>query len=338
MREAQGKIIGTSSIGEDITERKLAEDARNESEAKFSSAFQSSPVALAILALDGKFVDTNKSFCKLVGYSREEIIGKNIIDLGLISAEDRAKLVAAIESAKGSATSAEVTFYIRDGSVRYILYSTSTISLQGIPHRLSTGIDITERKQAEKEIIFRNKLLSQMGNLAKVGAWEIDVLTMKQEWSDEAYKIHDADKKIYDPNVNKEISRFVEKDAPIIAKAVEDAITNGKPYDLELEMITVKGNHKIVHTIADVEIENGRTTKVYGAVWDITDRKRAEEALRLSEERFSKAFYVSPAGLTITRITDGKFIDVNDSFLRMFEFTREEAIGHTSIELNILSL
>ncbi|MBI5826041.1 MAG: PAS domain S-box protein [Chloroflexi bacterium] len=70
---------------------------------------------------------------------------------------------------------------------------------------------------------------------------------------------------------------------------------------------------------------------------DITERKQAEEKLRLSEERFSNAFHVSPVGLTITRISDGKFIDANESFLGMFEFTREEAIGHTSTELKILS-
>jgi len=71
---------------------------------------------------------------------------------------------------------------------------------------------------------------------------------------------------------------------------------------------------------------------------DITERKRAEEKLRLSNERFFNAFHTSPAGLTITRIADGKFIDVNEAFLGMFEFTREEVIGRTSTELNILSL
>lgn len=68
---------------------------------------------------------------------------------------------------------------------------------------------------------------------------------------------------------------------------------------------------------------------------DITKQKQAEEKLRLSEDLFSKAFHTSPAGLTITRIADGTFVDANEPFCTMFGFTREEVIGHTSTELNL---
>lgn len=68
---------------------------------------------------------------------------------------------------------------------------------------------------------------------------------------------------------------------------------------------------------------------------DITARKQAEEALRSSEERFAKAFNVGPAGMTITRVADGKFFDANETFLNMFEFARAEVIGHTSMELKM---
>lgn len=66
-------------------------------------------------------------------------------------------------------------------------------------------------------------------------------------------------------------------------------------------------------------------------------RERAVERLRASEKKFADAFQTSPAGITITRIADGRFIDVNEAFLTMFGFTREEVIGHTSIELNLFN-
>lgn len=68
---------------------------------------------------------------------------------------------------------------------------------------------------------------------------------------------------------------------------------------------------------------------------DITARKRAEEALRLSEERFAKAFRTSPDAISITSETDGRLIDINESFERLFGYTREEAIGRTVHELNL---
>jgi PAS domain S-box-containing protein len=66
-------------------------------------------------------------------------------------------------------------------------------------------------------------------------------------------------------------------------------------------------------------------------------REQTIDALRQSEQRFSTTFRASPAGMTITNLSDGKFIDVNESFLHMLEYRYEEVIGHTSIELNMLS-
>ncbi len=71
------------------------------------------------------------------------------------------------------------------------------------------------------------------------------------------------------------------------------------------------------------------------AVRDITDRKHAEEKLRVSEEKFSKAFHLGPDIVTITSMGDGRFIEVNDNFLRLTGFTREEVIGHTTLELGL---
>jgi PAS domain S-box-containing protein len=72
------------------------------------------------------------------------------------------------------------------------------------------------------------------------------------------------------------------------------------------------------------------------AVFDnITDRKRAEDALKESETRFSTVFHSSPVGIGIARLADGKFIDMNDAFLAIYGYTHEEAIGHTALELEM---
>lgn len=68
---------------------------------------------------------------------------------------------------------------------------------------------------------------------------------------------------------------------------------------------------------------------------DITARKQTEEALRLSEERFAKAFRASPDAISISRLADGRLIDINESFERLFGYTRQEAIDHTAHELNL---
>jgi PAS domain S-box-containing protein len=81
--------------------------------------------------------------------------------------------------------------------------------------------------------------------------------------------------------------------------------------------------------------EKGIMLGIEGVLRDITDRKKTEEALRNSEERFSKAFHINPAPTIISTLNDGRYIDVNNAFLRMLGFTREEMIGRTASELNV---
>ncbi len=96
-------------------------------------------------------------------------------------------------------------------------------------------------------------------------------------------------------------------------------------------------------SVFDVEIStNGAVIAgqklIFCVCRDISKRKEAEEALRQSEEKFSKAFLASPNSISISTLKDGKFIEVNDSFIRDKGYSREEIIGHTSEELGIFTV
>lgn len=135
--------------------------------------------------------------------------------------------------------------------------------------------------------------------------------------------VQDVTRQIYaEPSTWKEFQRLLAENGEVMNFENKNIRKDGS-------MIWALTNARAVRDAA------GRTVYYEGFIRDITERKRADLELRLSEQRFSNAFKASPAGITITRVADGKFIDVNESFLRMFELNREEAIGHTSTELNM---
>ncbi|MBI4798141.1 MAG: PAS domain S-box protein, partial [Desulfarculus sp.] len=92
--------------------------------------------------------------------------------------------------------------------------------------------------------------------------------------------------------------------------------------------------------IRDVEVysgplKSGDKTLLHGIVFDVTDRNRAEEASRQSQERFRLAFDTSPDSININRLSDGLYVDINQGFTALTGFTRADAIGRTSLEINV---
>ena len=119
------------------------------------------------------------------------------------------------------------------------------------------------------------RLLNETERLGKVGGWEFDIDTRSMVWTEEIYRIHEVDQG-YQPTVSDGINFYAPTSRPTIERAVQRAIDHGEPFDLELEIITAKGNLRCVHAIGRAELGKRR---VYGFFQDITERKRAEELI-----------------------------------------------------------
>ena len=140
------------ALFENISQRKQAEEQLLESEERFRLSFYISPDAININRLeDGLFVDINEGFEKLTGFTRDDVIGKTSLEIGLWSRrEDRERLLRGLKE-KGYYENLEADFRRKDGSIGRGLMSARVIHLQGKPHILSITRDITERKRAEEE-------------------------------------------------------------------------------------------------------------------------------------------------------------------------------------------
>jgi PAS domain S-box-containing protein len=150
------------ALRRDIERRKKAEKDLNEAESIHRRTVQVSPNAITITRLsDGRYYMVNDSFCRITGYTRDEVIGKTPQELNLfVNPEDREKLIAILRE-KGEVTHVEIQYRARDGLVRDTLFSARTLQFKGEECLVAVVMDITSRKKAENNVRLLNRELEK---------------------------------------------------------------------------------------------------------------------------------------------------------------------------------
>lgn len=129
------------------------------------------------------------------------------------------------------------------------------------------------RRIAEETLRQRERHLQQTGSMAKIGGWEYDIASREVTWTEEVAKIYDVEPD-YKPTLEYAVGVYHGESRERLDAALQAASTSGAPYDLELELITEKGNHKWVRTIGRPAIGSGGFVTLQGCIQDITAQKR----------------------------------------------------------------
>lgn len=165
------------SIFRDITERLRTEQALRESREKFALAFAASPDAVNITRMaDGLFVETNKGFSDLTGFSREDVPGKTSLELGIWhDPEDRRRMVETLRT-RGGCDNLEAVFRRKDGALGIGLLSARPLMLGNEPHIISITRDIGDRKAAEADLLRLKVAIEQAGEVIVITDAQGDIL------------------------------------------------------------------------------------------------------------------------------------------------------------------
>lgn len=315
-------------------ERHRAEEALRESEERFSKAFRASPAAVTISTLsDGRYLDVNASFQELLGYSRDELLGRSAADLVWPAKADRVAFVEALREHE-AVREMEARLRTKSGETRDVLISAERVRLGDETCVLSITQDVTERKRAEEALRRSEAELKEAQRVAQVGSWSWSLETGAITWSDELYRIAGLDPSLPPPSYEDFSKLYTPESWQRLRQAVQETIRTGEPYELEVERVRPDGETRWVQLRGTpVRNDAGRIIALHGTSQDVTERKRHEEALRQSEERFSKAFRLSPVAVSISTLREGRYLDINESCTRILGYTREELVGRRAPDM-----
>jgi PAS domain S-box-containing protein len=318
----------------DITESKKMDEALRESENKFATAFSASPNAICLVNIeDDMFVEVNDSFSRFTGYPKEEVISHTHQELNLWVNQDDMKNMRKALRETGRLVNAEIKSRMKSGEIRTGLFSAETLDIAGKKHMILVITDVTDVKKMEEAL---KESENKMAVAFRASPHGLAIVTMGEG------KFVDVNDNVCrwtgysrDEIIGHTVDELrVWSDQTFRARMAKQLFETGRVNNEELVWRSRSG--ELLSMLMSAEIADiGGKKCIVSSVTDITYLKKIEQSLRESEEKFYKAFNASPGVLSINKLSDGTFLEVNDSFTRVFGFTREEIIGYNSLESKI---
>jgi PAS domain S-box-containing protein len=227
---------------------------------------------------------------------------------------------------------------------RIVLPSGTVKHLQAIRHPVmndagdlvklvGTVIDITERKRAEEALRQSEAYLAEAQRLSHTGSWALDVADDRYAYcSEECLRIYGFDPQEGLPTREAVFRRVLPEDLDRVIREFEKSLREKVDSSGELRIVLPDGTVKDIHVIRHPVLNSvGDVVKLVGTSIDITERKRAEEALRASESRFRTFVDHAADAFFIQDFEQGTIIDVNRSACESLGYTRQELIGTTPL-------
>ena len=314
--------------------RQRVEEVVKTNEALLRLFIKHTPAAIAMFDTDMRYLQVSDRFLTDYDLEGQNLIGKSHYEVFPDLPErwkqaHRRILAGAVERCE------EDPYIASDGTTGWLQW-------ESLPWRKGNGEIgglilftqvITARKRAEEALRASEERFVKIFNLSpfRMGILRIRdgiVLEVNDAW------IRDTGFS-RDEIINQPIFTLSSQFADGLADKIREVLTAPKPVlDFEVRFNSRDGREVIANTSAVIIEIDGEPCYLWAAN-DITERKHAEEALQASESRFSIAFNSNPMLATISMLDGGRFLAVNDSFVFFTGYSREEAVGHTALELNL---
>ncbi len=192
------------------------------------------------------------------------------------------------------------------------------------------------RRKVQEALARANDQLYLALDAAKAACWHMDLKKGVTTWSGGLQNIFGIPEEVFSVQAGGFLRYLSPEDQRRVMAAIEDAQKNREPYAGEFRVVRPDGTILWVAARGKFDyFPDGETSSMTGLAIDVTERKQIEESLKKSEEKFAKAFRESPVSMSLTRIRDHSYLEVNGTFERTTGWTREEVVGRSPLELGI---
>ncbi len=326
------------AIARDITKEKEHEAALKDSEERLRIFFENSQGFMCTHDLSGRFMTVNAAGASSLGYNTDEIVGASLFDI--VPYARHTALEAYLEkiAVKGHAKGQMVVKHKKGGIRIWIYNNILEANHVGEQYVIGNAIDVTERYQLEEDLRKTKETLERTSTVARIGGWEIDMATMSVYWSPITRQIHEVPDD-YVPDVSKGIEFYKEGESrEKIGAVVAQAMADGTPWDLELQLVTFAGRELWVRAKGEVEFENGVCKRVFGTFQDIDAAKKAEEEILRSRKLLGDVLDAASEVSIIATDVEGTITVFNTGAEKLLGYSAGELVGlHSPAVFHLMS-
>ena len=292
---------------------------KREIEEKFQAVFENSPYSITLSRLDGTYLAVNKAFLSRWGVSHEEIFDlstKNIV----LQGEYETRHFEKILERDGRISNMETRVVRPDGSVGYVLFSATMVSNGDQTNILSTAVDISSLKEAEESTKRWRQKFDLTTAAAKLTFYEYDVDNDALSWSGSMQDVFGYDPEAMRGGLSVWTELLHPDDAKRATALFEEALSEQKRYVIEYRLRRNDGTYADVFEYGQMLSRTQELPqRVLGIIQDVSETKRAERALLLSEEKYRAIFNNTPIGIFRTSYA-GSFLEANPTLARMLGY------------------
>ena len=323
------------AIVRDITERKRVQKESRQFRDQLQLSVHRMPIAHILWDLEGNVTEWNPAAEQIFGFSRTEAIGHPLLDL--VPEKDHAAVADVMRSLLAGR---ETSYSLPDNNIRK---DGKLISCQwfNTPIKypdgetfsvLSMVLDITQRLKAEEELKASEARLKEAQKLARMGFLTWNLKTNEMAWSEEVYDLYGIDRQQQTASVDLTMSRVHHGDLELVRQSLDRDLKGEQEYDHDNRILRPDGEVIWVHARGDLQRdEDGTPVAMLGSVVDITERKRAEEALKQSEAKYRDLVETSQ-DLIWRCDAEGRFTYVNAAWKRHTGYEIDEVLGRRVTE------